>query len=482
MRSENADPLSPDEAPPGGARARRVEALRKAVHVSCVLFAIPLRWLPWKGALLLTSCALLFNAAVLPHAGGRALHRPGEERRGWSAGILLYPASLALLTLVFRDRLEFVGAAWALMALGDGMATVVGATAGRQPLPWNRGKTWEGALAHALFGGVGAALLMAWIAGDLSGASPGTASLLGRPVWLVAGLGAALLTAWLETLDAGIDDNVLVPLAGGGTCWFLHALVTGAGSRDWNGDLERAVLALGACVVLAIAAAVTGALGAGGAVAAALLGAVVAGFGGWPSFTVLAAFFLVGTAATRVGRARKEELGIAEARGGRRGVGNVLANGGLAGACALLVVPGPAADLAPLAGLVLVAALATAAFDTVSSEVGKACGRRTILPTTGRLVPPGTEGAVSLEGTAAGTAAALLLGGVGLAVGLLPADGWREGAGVVLIVGSGAFLGSLFESVVGAWSAGRGLEIDNDLINFANTLVGGLAAAGLYLA
>ncbi len=46
--------------------------------------------------------------------------------------------------------------------------------------------------------------------------------------------------------------------------------------------------------------------------------------------------------------------------------------------------------------------------DTVSSEVGKAYGQTTYLITTFQLVPRGTEGAVSLEGTAAGAIAAVL--------------------------------------------------------------------------
>lgn len=40
--------------------------------------------------------------------------------------------------------------------------------------------------------------------------------------------------------------------------------------------------------------------------------------------------------------------------------------------------------------------------DTVSSEVGKGYGKTTYLVTTLQRVPPGTEGAVSLEGTLAG--------------------------------------------------------------------------------
>ena len=51
-----------------------------------------------------------FNAFVLPQVGGRALERAGDRARGYPLGILLYPLSLLALTLIFRERLDIVGA------------------------------------------------------------------------------------------------------------------------------------------------------------------------------------------------------------------------------------------------------------------------------------------------------------------------------------------------------------------------------------
>ncbi len=58
-----------------------------------------------------------------------------------------------------------------------------------------------------------------------------------------------------------------------------------------------------------------------------------------------------------------------------------------------------------LVGAVALAALAEATADTVSSEIGQAFGGHPLLLTTLRRVEPGTDGAVSLMGTAAGVAA-----------------------------------------------------------------------------
>ena len=121
--------------------------------------------------------------------------------------------------------------------------------------------------------------------------------------------------------------------------------------------------------------------------------------------------------------------------------------------------------------LALAGAFATAASDTVSSEVGKAFGRRTFLITTLRPVPRGTDGAVSLEGTLAGVAAMVAVASLGFAGGLYPE------AGIAIVVAA-AFVATTLESLVGATLEKRGL-LDNDSVNFLNSLAGALLAAGL---
>jgi uncharacterized protein (TIGR00297 family) len=96
--------------------------------------------------------------------------------------------------------------------------------------------------------------------------------------------------------------------------------------------------------------------------------------------------------------------------------------------------------------------------------VGKAYGRRTFLITTLRPVPPGTEGAVSAEGTAAGFVAALVIAAVGAAAGLY-------GGGMAVLVAIAGLLGSLGESVLGTVAERRGW-LDNDLLNAVNTALG----------
>ena len=159
-------------------------------------------------------------------------------------------------------------------------------------------------------------------------------------------------------------------------------------------------------------------------------------------------------------------LGIAEERGGRRGAGNAIANTGVAALCALLALLTPSADAARLA---FVAALAAAGSDTIASEIGKAWGRRTWSITSLKHVPPGTSGAMSIEGTAAGVVGALALGLAGSLLHLVPES-------AIMIVAVGAVAGGLLESWLGATLEGPGV-LNNDMLNFINTATAAFVAA-----
>ena len=59
--------------------------------------------------------------------------------------------------------------------------------------------------------------------------------------------------------------------------------------------------------------------------------------------------------------------------------------------------------------VVVIAALAEATADTLASELGEVLGGPPLLITTLRRVAPGTDGAISLAGTVAGTSGAVVV-------------------------------------------------------------------------
>src|SRR5580658_10828473 len=94
---------------------------RALIHAGCIVFALLFRWLTPHDALLLAGGACVFNLIFLP-ALMPDLYRTGEKNV--TSGIFLYP--VAVLLLVALLPLHDAGACWAIMAVGDGAAALLG--------------------------------------------------------------------------------------------------------------------------------------------------------------------------------------------------------------------------------------------------------------------------------------------------------------------------------------------------------------------
>jgi uncharacterized protein (TIGR00297 family) len=217
-------------------------------------------------------------------------------------------------------------------------------------------------------------------------------------------------------------------------------------------------------------------LSPGGITAACVVGLAVALGTGLAGLGVLAAFFVTSSLLTP--------------GGGRRTAMQVAANGGVAAAAAVL------SRLAGGWALAFAGALAAAAADTWSTEIGAHSRRPPRLVTTGRPVPAGTSGGITWLGTAGGAAGAALIAGIAALAGVVaPRAAWW--------VAAGGLTGGLVDSLLGAtiqaryqcsacgWTGERarhechtpariagGLAwVGNDTVNLAATLVGAAVAA-----
>jgi len=160
-------------------------------------------------------------------------------------------------------------------------------------------------------------------------------------------------------------------------------------------------------------------------------------------------------------------LGTAEKSEGRK-ASQILANLGVAAGSAVLFLYSGGR---PIFLAALVAALAEAAADTVSSEIGQAMRDRARMITNWKPVPAGTDGAVSWAGTLAGVAAAGSISLISNLTGLLP----LRVSGIALLA---AIIGTFCDSYLGAWLERRHL-LNNDAVNLLSTLVAAAAAAVL---
>lgn len=205
---------------------------------------------------------------------------------------------------------------------------------------------------------------------------------------------------------------------------------------------------VGLGVVLATAIALVahraGSLSRSGAMAATVIGAAAIA-AGWDWGILLIAFFVSSSALSRLGSEVKERrTSSIIAKGGARDAVQVLANGGLFAAAALLALltrwPGwPAIG----AG-----ALAAASADTWGTEIGTLMGRRPRLLTTWRPVDAGVSGGVTAPGLLASVAGALFVAGIAAALG------WPATTARAAFVGGVA--GALADSLLGAlWQSRR---------------------------
>jgi len=187
-------------------------------------------------------------------------------------------------------------------------------------------------------------------------------------------------------------------------------------------------------------------------------------------FLLLLSFYLLGSGFTRYKYARKQELRIAQSRGGVRGYKNVYSNSLVPLVMAVLYgVYG--SDIFAFAFL---GSVATATGDTLASEIGETARSTPRMITTFRKVDPGVDGGVTLLGEAASVFGSLSTGILAAATGMA---GWSGLAAALL----GGFLGTNFDSLLGATFQSRGL-LSNNGVNLFATLFGALVGGALWAA
>lgn len=140
--------------------------------------------------------------------GFRQIQRASES--GGIAPVAGYALSVIMMLLLFPQHLELAFALLAILAFGDGSATLFGLLIRGPRLPWNKDKSWSGLTA---FIGIGS-LMAAWIysgeslnleAADVS-VSFLTALMLVTPAVVVAAIS--------ESVDSRINDNIRVGVVG----------------------------------------------------------------------------------------------------------------------------------------------------------------------------------------------------------------------------------------------------------------------------
>lgn len=210
----------------------------------------------------------------------------------------------------------------------------------------------------------------------------------------------------------------------------------------------------------------------------------------WSRGILLLLFFVTSSILSRLGQSRKIALsgGVVE-KGGERDMWQVLANGGTYFVAALGSILVPSGMWYSLGA----GALAAATADTWATEIGTYAGGVPISIVSGRRVPAGTSGGISLLGSLAGVAGALF---IALSAALAR---WPISSAAILL---GGIIGALSDSILGATLQVRrrcekcanpterqvhdcgattvyagGIKwLDNDVVNFLSTTLGAVVS------
>lgn len=196
-----------------------------------------------------------------------------------------------------------------------------------------------------------------------------------------------------------------------------------------------------------------------GSVVMIVMGIIIIFSAGANWLLLIVLFLVMSLLATKFSKKYKQSLGEFE---GRRTSKNVISNGVVA--CFMAAFGG---YYLPFVGG-FIGAIATATSDTLASEIGVLDPHPRLI-TTLQKVDPGTNGAVSVLGTAIGIVGAAIIGVAAYLLGIMPNP--LLAIGVAIISGT---VGCFMDSILGAVFENRHL-ITNEHVNLIATIVGALA-------
>ncbi len=214
-----------------------------------------------------------------------------------------------------------------------------------------------------------------------------------------------------------------------------------------------------------------------GAIAGAIVGSLIIVGGGWLYLLMLFLFLGFSYISTLAGFQRKERKNLQEGIRGERGAKNVLAAGMLPAAVSLLTFWNVRPELI---FFIYIITLGVILSDTAASEIG-ALDENTYLILTLKPIETGTNGGISFLGTSVSLVFPILFSIVGfLLFGITMSISLVTLVELSLLSGSIAFLGSVFDSILGETLENRGI-LGKYSVNFIAAAFGLIIGFLVYL-
>ncbi len=279
---------------------------------------------------------------------------------------------------------------------------------------------------------------------------------------VIFGIIAAVL---LKTILLKFEDSLVIEAIGiAMTMWLIREL-------NYQADVLLVVIAVFVGFTFGYFAFRAKTADLSGLFSAALVGTILLVFAapmGTQWFLIMLSFFILGSIATRYKFEYKKRIGVEQGKGGARGYRNVFANGIIAAAAAVLF----GVFQMPVFIVLYVGCVATAAADTLASEIG-VTGGIPYLITTFRKVPVGTNGGITFKGEFVALMGSVTISLIALLLNVITPE-------MMVLCSIAGFIGTNIDSLIGATLENRGF-LGNAGTNLLATMGGGVFGVVLYI-
>jgi len=279
---------------------------------------------------------------------------------------------------------------------------------------------------------------------------------------VIFGIIAAVL---LKTILLKFEDSLVIEAIGiAMTMWLIREL-------NYQVDVLLVVIAVFVGFTFGYFAFRAKTADLSGLFSAALVGTILLVFAapmGTQWFLIMLSFFILGSIATKYKFEYKKRIGVEQGKGGARGYRNVFANGIIAAAAAVLF----GVFQMPVFIVLYVGCVATAAADTLASEIG-VTGGIPYLITTFRKVPVGTNGGITIKGEFVALMGSVTISLIALLLNVITPE-------MMVLCSIAGFIGTNIDSLIGATLENRGF-LGNAGTNLLATMGGGVFGVVLYI-
>jgi len=408
-----------------------VKVTRKFVHIlTGILIAITPFLLQQPYPLLIISGVfIIVNLIAIKMGWMPGMHATEQT----SYGTVFYPISFfILILLLWKNHRAILVMSMLIMAIADAMAAIIGENL-------NKPKRYQFSGEQKSVQGSAVMLITTFVITAMGlkfFSAFENLSIKFTPGLWIAAIVAIIATA-CESISYKGSDNLTVPL---GAAFTLHYMIS-------HSPAQNLIFAIGIGIALFVA---VGSyyfrfLSGSGAVSTFLLGAVVFGTGKWEFSLPILLFFILSSLLSKIGKKWKQKFADTFQKEGRRDLGQVLANGGVAGIIVLLWNYFPD-DVWYFA---FIGSIAAVTADTWATEIGvfSKIAPRNIL--TFEQVQPGTSGGVTWLGLGGGLLGSFVIVFIGSFV-TSRYDNVVQAITLIAVIIIVGLLGSIVDSIVGA--------------------------------